>query len=282
VETDLKTNLDKLEKRQVSGVFMRQRHGQNFLIDLNIANNIVKAADLSAQDEVLEIGPGKGVLTKLIQPKVKHLTAVEIDAELADALKKLFSDKNNIEIINSDFLDFGTQSFQPFKAVSNLPYNVGTAVIQKILPLPNWNICIFMLQKEVAARLAAKAGGKDYGYFSIFTQYYADSKLLFDVSPSCFNPAPKVMSSVIKLVNKRPPEPPKDFFNLIKRCFSMRRKTILNSLISFLNDKISAPPKLQALQILQSCKIDQMQRPDKLTIEDFLNLACQTQLKIEN
>ena len=252
---------------------MRQKHGQNFLVDLNIANNIVKAADLSAQDEVLEIWPGKGVLTKLIQPKVKHLTAIEIDAELAAGLSKLFSDKNNIEIITADFLSLKAQSFELYKAVSNLPYNVGTAIIQKILPFPNWESCVFMLQKEVAARLAAKVGGKDYGYISIFTQYYADCKLLFDISPSCFNPPPKVMSSVIKLTNKRPPEPPKDFFNFIKRSFSMRRKTVLNSLTSFLNSKTVASPKNQALKILQSCKIDKMQRPDKLTIEDFLNLA---------
>jgi 16S rRNA (adenine1518-N6/adenine1519-N6)-dimethyltransferase len=249
---------------------MRQKHGQNFLTDLNIANNIVKAAELDENDEVFEIGPGKGVLTKIIQPKVKRLTAVEIDAELASNLKSRFSDKNNIEIIKSDFLNFqlSASGFQLCKFISNLPYNAGTAIIQKILPLQNWDICVFMLQKEVAARLAGNFASKDYGYISIFTRYYADCKVLFDVSPSCFRPPPKVMSSVIKLTNRRPPEPDKTLFDLVKRSFSMRRKTILNSLSAFLNIE-----KSETLKILETCMIDQMTRPDKLSLQDFIKIT---------
>jgi 16S rRNA (adenine1518-N6/adenine1519-N6)-dimethyltransferase len=274
---------------------MRQKHGQNFLIDLNAANNIVKSAELNSDDEVLEIGPGKGVLTKLIQPKVKRLTAVEIDSKLYERLQKYFAagNINNVTLINQDFMKiqtlkenaenqtadtiqkpldvFSFSVFSPFvlfKIISNLPYNVGTAIIQKILPSPNWTTAVFMLQKEVAQRLCAKAGVKNYGYISIFTQYYADCKILFDVSPSCFNPQPKVMSSVIKLANKKSSAPDKMLFALIKHIFSMRRKTILNSLSSFSNIE-----KSKTLKILEACKIDPFTRPEKLTLQDFQNIC---------
>jgi 16S rRNA (adenine1518-N6/adenine1519-N6)-dimethyltransferase len=282
---------------------MRQKHGQNFLVDLNIANNIVKAARLSKEDEVVEIGPGKGVLTKIIAPQAKRLTAVEIDAALSDRLKNHFncSGASNVEIINADFLKLQSgaayhcvhnagcdttpppdqpcgvnsrlssfDSQPPLKFISNLPYNVGTAIVQKILPQKNWSVCVFMLQKEVAHRLAAKPGGKDYGYISLFTQYYADAQILFDVSQRCFNPPPKVMSCVIKLLNKNPEMPGTNLFPFIKRAFSMRRKTILNCLSSFLNIE-----KTDAAEILNSCKINPQIRPDKMSLEDFIKLtAC--------
>ncbi|MCL2484623.1 MAG: 16S rRNA (adenine(1518)-N(6)/adenine(1519)-N(6))-dimethyltransferase [Endomicrobia bacterium] len=291
---------------------MRQKHGQNFLIDNNIANNIIKAAELTNEDNVLEIGPGKGVLTKLIQPKVKHLTAVEIDPALSQKLNYYYSfhNINNIEIITADFLklniddkkpichcgqrpaisdlqqDCGSEAAMttqkmavnstlqsslftlPFKVISNLPYNVGTAIIQKILPMPSWTQCVLMLQKEVIERLAANPDDDEYGYISLFTQYYANREILFDVSPKCFNPPPKVISSVIKLTNKNSPEPNKLLFPFIKHAFSQRRKTILNSLSSFANID-----KIKAAEILKSCSLDPMLRPEKLSLSDFVNLT---------
>lgn len=288
---------------------MRQKFGQNFLIDHNIANNIVKAAELKEQDEVLEIGPGKGILTKIIQPQVKHLTAVEIDQTLSAQLRHYFNFHNieNVNLINHDFLKLQIENSGaanknskspiiaadkavdnrsvdncsvdncpvnncslPFKVISNLPYNVGTAIIQKILPLQNWTTCVFMLQKEVIHRLAAKQGTHDYGYISIFTQYYADAEILFDVSPKCFNPPPKVTSSVIKLTNKGSKTPDPLFFELVKRSFSMRRKTILNCLTSFKNLE-----KSQANKILITCGLDPFLRPDKLSISDYLRLTAE-------
>lgn len=248
---------------------MRQKHGQNFLIDNNIADNIVKAADLNENDNVIEIGPGKGILTKLIQPQVKHLTAVEIDKRLFEMLEHYFNfhKADNIELINMDFLKYDIPSYD-LKFISNLPYNVGTAIIQKILPLPNWSECVFMLQKEVVQRLAGKQGTADYGYISIFTKYYAHAEILFDVSPKCFSPRPLVNSSVIKLINKRPQTPDPLFFQFIKHSFSMRRKTILNCISSF--KKIE---KSQANKILITCGLDPLLRPDKLSKEDFLRLT---------
>ncbi|MCA6085032.1 16S rRNA (adenine(1518)-N(6)/adenine(1519)-N(6))-dimethyltransferase RsmA [Candidatus Endomicrobiellum agilis] len=248
---------------------MRQKYGQNFLIDNNIANNIIKAANLEKHDEVLEIGSGKGVLTKIIQPQVKNLVAIEADEILSQRLNHYFSfhGAKNIKIINMDFLRYDIPNTE-LKVISNLPYNVGTAIIQKILPLKNWTIAVFMLQKEVTQRLAASPDSKAYGYISIFTSYYADCKILFDVSPRCFNPTPKVISSVMKLINKtqKPPDP--IFFDFIKHAFSMRRKTILNCLSSFKDLE-----RNKAARILDNCALDPFLRPDKLSISDFLLLT---------
>jgi len=251
---------------------MRQRYGQNFLIDGNTANNIVKAANLKKQDEVLEIGPGKGILTKIIQPQVKYITAIEIDNKLFRYLNNYATLNNikNIKIVNEDFLKYNMPSGE-FKIVSNLPYNIGTAVIQKILPLKNWNNAILTLQKEVAQRLAARPGAKNYGYISIFTSYYAECKILFDISPKCFNPPPKVASSVIKLTNKNKKQPELLFFELVKHSFSMRRKTILNCLGSFKELK-----KSRAAEIINACNLDPLLRPSNLSIPDFLSLTNET------
>jgi 16S rRNA (adenine1518-N6/adenine1519-N6)-dimethyltransferase len=243
------------------------KHGQNFLIDNNIAAKIVKAADLDLVDNVLEIGPGKGILTKLIVSSVNFLTAIEIDKILFQQLDSYFSfNKITIELINQDFLKYNIPDIKR-KFISNLPYNVGTAIIQKILPLQNWTMAVFMLQKEVIERLAAKPGDKDYGYISAFTSYYADVEVLFNVSPKCFNPSPKVTSSVIKFKNKKAETTEPVLFEFIKHAFSMKRKTILNCISSFYN-----MPKNKALSILDGCGLNAFLRPNKLSIFDFLSL----------
>lgn len=248
---------------------MRQKYGQNFLIDNNIAVKIVNAADLNSGDNVLEIGPGRGILTKLIQMTANSVTCVEIDKFLFKELNDYLSSKKitNVKSINQDFLKYDILDIK-YKFISNLPYNVGTAIIQKILPLQNWTTAVFTLQKEVVERLAAKPGVKEYGYISIFTSYYADTEILFNISPKCFNPQPKIISSVIKLKNKNPKVPKPIFFNFIKHAFSMRRKTILNCISSFCD--IS---KEEATNILKNCKLEKLIRPDRLYVSDFLNLS---------
>lgn len=251
---------------------MRQRHGQNFLIDKNIATNIVKALNLKITDNVVEIGSGKGILTKIIQPKVKFLMCIEIDSILAGGLKNYFSfyGIKNVNIINEDFLKYKLQEHEDIKFISNLPYNVGTAIIQKILPLVNWSEAVFMLQKEVVSRLAAQPCVKEYGYISIFTSYYAQRQVLFDVSSKCFKPKPKVESSVIILKNKKPVKPDLLFFEFIKHAFSMRRKTILNALASF-----KYLDKQQSASIVDNLKIPPLLRPGKLSVSDFLRLTSE-------
>jgi 16S rRNA (adenine1518-N6/adenine1519-N6)-dimethyltransferase len=136
---------------------LRQKHGQNFLIDNNIAIKIVKAAELDLTDNVLEIGHGKGILTKLIVSSINFLTAIEIDKILFQQLDSYFSFNKikNVKLVNQDFLKYDIHDIKR-KFISNLPYNVGTAIIQKILPLQNWTTAVFMLQREVIERLAAK------------------------------------------------------------------------------------------------------------------------------
>ncbi|GHT23294.1 ribosomal RNA small subunit methyltransferase A [Endomicrobiia bacterium] len=255
---------------------MRQKDGKNFLTDNNIANNIIKAANLEKYDEVLEIGPGKGILTKIIQLQVKYLTAVEKDKILSQQLNHYFSfhGARNIKIINADFLKYNIPNTE-LKIISNLPYNVGTAIIQKILPLKHWTTAVFMLQKEVTHRLVAQPGSKAYGYISIFTSYYTDCKILFDVSSRCFSPPPKIISSVIKLTNKASEPTDPVFFDFVKHAFKTRRKTILNCLSSFKNLE-----KSKAAHILNACALDPFLRPDKLSIPDFLRLIDETRKHI--
>ncbi|MFA7073956.1 MAG: 16S rRNA (adenine(1518)-N(6)/adenine(1519)-N(6))-dimethyltransferase RsmA [Endomicrobiaceae bacterium] len=246
---------------------MRQPHGQNFLIDNNIANKIVQSADIKKTDIVIEVGPGKGALTNILKKFTDNLTAVDIDRELAENMREKYKNDANITIVNRDFLKFELPE-KPFKIVANLPYNVGTAILQKFLPCKNFVSAVIMLQKDVVVRLASGPGTKDYGYISLFRQYYADAEMLFDVPPGCFNPKPQVMSSVIRFANKKPREPDNLLFPVIKHCFSMRRKTILNGLSSFLKKD-----KSSAAGILESVEIDSFSRPDKLALDDYLKIC---------
>ena len=246
---------------------MRQPHGQNFLIDNNIAHRIVESAGIQKTDTVIEIGPGKAALTDILKDYTDNLIAVDIDSRLAQILQAKYNDNKNITIINKDFLKFDLPDTK-FKIVANLPYNVGTAIVQKLLPNKNFVSGEIMLQKDVITRLVSNEGTKDYGYISLFRQYYSDAEFLFDVPPGCFNPKPQVMSSVAKLINKFPQEPNTKLFPLIKHCFTMRRKTILNCLSTFL--KID---KTQTAKILTDNNIDIMLRPDKLILLQYVNLS---------
>lgn len=242
---------------------MRQPHGQNFLIDKNMARRIVESAEISKQDFVIEIGPGKAALTDILKDFTDNLTAVDIDTDLANALQIKYKDNKNITVINKDFLKYELPN-KPFKIVANLPYNVGTAIVQKFLPNKNFVSAVIMLQKDVVTRLLSNEGTKDYGYISLFRQYYCEGEFLFDVPPGCFSPKPQVMSAVAKFTNKFPQEPDTKLFPLIKHCFTMRRKTMLNCLSTFL--KID---KEQTAKILNECNIDVMIRPDKMKLEQF-------------
>ena len=245
----------------------RQPHGQNFLIDNNIARNIVAAANIIKSDNIIEVGPGKGILTNILKYLTDSLTLVEIDSALAKRLAEIFTGDATVKVENIDALNYIFPS-TPYKIVSNLPYNVGTAIVQHFLPDSNWTTAVIMLQKEVALRLCAAKGNKDYSFISVFCQYYANTEILFDVSPNCFNPKPKVMSTVIRLTNKTPQTPNELFFKFVKHSFSMRRKTILNCLSSF--KELGKP---EALQILITLNLDPLLRPDKLTISDYIALV---------
>ena len=247
---------------------MRQKFGQNFLYDKNIARKIVAAADLNPSDSVLEIGPGKGVLTELISEKAKELIAVELDGALAGKLKERFASVPNIKIENQDFMDFSFPEKKHFKIIANLPYYIATAIIQKFLPARGWERAVVMVQKEVGQRITAKPRSKIYGALSLFCQYFAEAEVLFTVPPSCFSPAPKVDSVVISLTNLFRPKPDKLLFSVISLAFQQRRKIILNSLSHGLDVS-----KSRLTEAFERAGIDSSLRPEYLSLDDFKGLT---------
>lgn len=218
--------------------------GQNFLHDYNIVEKIVLSADISKDDCVVEVGPGLGVMTPYLAEKAGKVVAVEIDRKLIPVLERLKDDYDNIEIINEDVLrvDLNKNIVDKYcnesnvKVVANLPYYITTPIIMKFLEenVRNLESMTFLVQKEVAERICAKPGGKEYGMLTVAVNYFAYPKILFKVSPSVFIPKPNVDSSVIRLdIRKERPYYLKDqdyFFKVLKAAFGQRRKTLANSL----------------------------------------------------
>lgn len=247
---------------------MRQPFGQNFLVDQNIAHKIVAAADLRPDDTVIEIGPGKGVLTTLIAPLVKSLTAVEIDRDLAPALQQKFKDLPHVRVVNEDFLKYAMPpAAGPLKYISNLPYNVSTAIIEKILPGRDWSSAVFMVQKEVGERIAAVPSTGEYGSFTVFCRYYCRVETVTKVPPGCFAPPPKVDSVVLKLTNLLPKPIAPGFFDFVRAAFGQRRKTIHNSLANNLNLS-----KETVGIALATAGIDPRSRPETISLERYQTL----------
>lgn len=246
---------------------MRQPRGQNFLVEKNIARKIVAAADISPADKILEIGPGKGVLTALIAPLAGEFRAVEVDRQLFESLNTSGRFPNT-KFVLADFLEYPFASdLGPLKIVANLPYNVSTAIIEKFLPENNWTIAVVMVQKEVGERLTASPGTKEYGSLTIFCRHYAGIVKLFSVGPGCFFPKPKVDSVVLKLVNHFSPRLSQEFTRFVRAAFSQRRKTALNAISSSLDI-----PKSAASRAFEQCGICPNLRPENMNIDQFFRL----------
>ena len=265
----------------------QKKFGQNFLIDSNILEHIVDAADVTEDDCVLEIGPGIGTMTQYLCERAREVVAVEIDKNLIPILADTLSSYQNVTVINEDILKVDINKIaqeknqgRPIKVVANLPYYITTPIIMALfeqhVPLANVTV---MVQKEVAQRICAPAGKGDYGAFSVFCQYYAEPELLFDVPPSCFIPQPKVTSSVLKLTMRAAPpcEIPDEklFFRVVKASFAQRRKTLLNALSSGLSqfDK----PALAA--VIEDCGFAPTVRGETLDIPGFA-AVCRELLKL--
>ena len=202
--------------------------GQNFLVDDNITRKIVNSLSISKSDYVIEIGPGKGALTKLLSMSAANVAAIEKDDELYNSLKRQFSECSNVEIINQDFLKYKFPYLnRPSKVVGNIPYNLTSEIISKLVDeRSKIDFAVLMVQNEVAERLSAAVGTKDYGSISIRLQLVAEVKRLFFVSPNCFHPKPKVNSRVIKINfrNREYFEHEDNFIRFVKKAFGMRRK----------------------------------------------------------
>ena len=213
--------------------------GQHFLKDQNIVDKLVRYINPSQNDEIIEIGPGEGIMTKSIIKKVRKMILIEKDIDLIENLKNNFSEYNS-SIINIDFLKYNLDGLnKPMRIIGNLPYNISTEVIFKMC---NCNKVIdmhFMLQKEVVDRIVAESNSKIYGRLSIMAQAYFNVKKLFDISENVFSPRPKVKSSFVRLFRRQYPFYDKVheniFYDIVKSAFEGRRKMIKTSLKSFLN-----------------------------------------------
>ncbi len=255
--------------------------GQNFLIDQNILDNIVDGANVSEGDCIIEVGPGIGSLTQNIAERADSVLAVEIDKTLIPILKETLGAYPNVEVINEDVLKLDLHKLieekfpgRTVKVIANLPYYVTTPIIMKFLEekVPVKSLTI-MIQKEVADRMQAGPGTKDYGALSIAVQYYSNPKILLKVPPSVFIPQPKVESTVIRLDILDTPKVSVEredlFFSLVKDAFGKRRKTLLNAL-STGDLKLE---KSLLREVLAASTIDENRRGETLTIEEYGVLA---------
>ena len=207
---------------------MPQKLGQHFLRDANILARIAASACPAPVGTLLEIGPGRGALTAHLLPLCERLVAIEIDHDLIPPLRIRFP---ALEVVEADVLSVNLQDFGATVVVGNLPYYITSPIIERVLELQGLSSAVFLIQREVGERVAAKHGKRDYGYLSAITQLIADVELLFTVPPQAFAPPPKVESAVIRLTPK--PTRPADF-ETVKRflslCFQHKRKTLRNNL----------------------------------------------------
>ena len=254
---------------------MSKKLGQNFLIKRGIVDEIVKAADLQEGEPVLEIGPGIGTLTQGLAQSGANVTAIELDTRLLEVLDTTLAQYSNVTIVHGDVLKLDVPSImnnEPFKVVANLPYYITTPIIMSLLEsrLPIERLVV-MVQKEVALRMVAKPGTKDYGALSVAVQYYTKPDIVLDVPPKSFLPAPAVTSSVIRCVLRD--EPPVDvvdeklFFRVVKAGFAQRRKTFANTM------KTTGLSKDRIEELLTKANIDGQRRGETFTLQEFADVA---------
>jgi len=260
----------------------QKKFGQNFLIDTHVLDKIIRAAEITKDDFVVEIGPGIGTLTQYLCENAREVVAIEIDKMLIPILKETLSEYSNVTVINEDVLKVDLNALvqekndgKPIKVVANLPYYITTPIIMTLferhIPLDNITV---MVQKEVADRMQAGPGSKDYGALSLAVQYYAEPYIAAYVPPNCFMPRPNVGSAVIRLtLHKEPAIQVKDealMFRLIRASFNQRRKTLINGLknsseLSFTKEELQDALKAEGLS--------ENIRGEALTLEQFAGLA---------
>ena len=262
--------------------FFQKKFGQNFLIDNNILENIIKTAEINKDDFVVEIGPGIGSMTQYLAEAAREVYAVEIDKALIPILEDTLSEYNNVSVINQDILKVDLRALaieknngRPIKIVANLPYYITTPIIMGVFEskVPVDSITI-MVQREVAQRMQVGPGTKEYGALSLAVQFYAKPEIAMYVPPTCFMPQPKVGSAVIKLVrHEKVPVEVQDerfMFSLIRASFNQRRKTLVNGLQ---NAKELNLKKEDILIALEKMNLSPTIRGEALTLEQFALLS---------
>lgn len=249
--------------------------GQNFLTDKKVVDDIIEGSKINSDDHVIEIGPGSGALTKELLKAAGHVTSIEIDKELIPILTEEFRGNDRFTLINEDVLDIDLKELtqgKKVKIVANLPYYVTTPILLKLLTEDfDYESITVMIQKEVAERICSGPGGKEYGALSLLVQYHTEPEVIRNVGPESFMPRPKVDSTVIrleKLEEKRVKPIDEDFFfKVIRQAFSMRRKTLLNTL------KPMVENKELLTGIFEKAGIDPGRRAETLSIEEFRILS---------
>lgn len=253
----------------------KKRLGQHFL-QPEWVHKLVAAIAPTPEDRFLEVGPGPGALTLRLAPLVSHLTAIEVDVEMVQALAPKLPP--NVDLIEADFLDVDLARFvsqAPVRVVGNLPYNVSSPILFRLVEgyrqFGKMRDATLMLQREVAERLVAGPGTKDYGVLSIFIQRHADARIVLTLPPGAFRPAPKVHSAVVRLTFRPPKVAVRDeavFVAMVRSMFTLRRKTLGNALKPFAETKGLLPA-----QALGAAGIDPMRRPETLQLEELSRLA---------
>ena len=271
-----------IEILQKYNITFQKKFGQNFLVDKNILEKIVDAAQITEKDCVLEIGPGIGTMTQYLAERAGNVIAVEIDKNLIPVLQDTLSSYNNVTILNQDILKTDITHIietynngNPIKVVANLPYYITTPIIMALFEshVALKSITI-MIQKEVADRIQAQAGTKDYGALSLAVQYYAKPEVIVKVPAACFMPRPNVDSSVIRLTKyETPPVKAQDenyLFTVIRASFNQRRKTLVNGLSNAGSVGVS---KEKIAEVLTQMELSLTVRGETLTLEQFTELS---------
>lgn len=265
------------------GLYPKKRWGQNFLIDRNILGNIAQSSGGSPDLYMIEIGPGMGALTQRLAECSQGVLAIDIDASLEGPLREVLSPFDNVRLYFADVLEvdleselirqFDLDTVSAYVVCANIPYNITTPIIFKLLEkCPHMKSATLMMQKEVADRILASPGNKDYGLLTLMTRYYADVRPVMKVSRNCFYPRPEVDSSVIQFIPLGEPRvkvsDEQTFKSFLKRAFQMRRKTILNCCTQFFGlEKSDAQARLNQINI------ESNRRPEELSLEVFAELV---------
>ena len=256
----------------------QKRFGQNFLIDGHVIVKIIRAAEITKDDVVLEIGPGIGTMTQYLAEAAGEVFAVEIDKNLLPILAETLAEYDNVTVVNEDILKVDIAALtggRPVKVVANLPYYITTPIIMGLFEnhIPATSITV-MVQKEVAERMQAGPGGKDYGALSLAVQYYAEPYIVANVPPNCFMPRPNVGSAVIRLTRHTEPKivvkDEKFMFKLIRASFNQRRKTLQNGINNSAELSISKDAVVEALRKMG---LSESIRGEALTLAQFAELS---------
>jgi 16S rRNA (adenine1518-N6/adenine1519-N6)-dimethyltransferase len=256
--------------------FAKKSFGQNFLVDPKYIRKIVDAAQLTSDDTVVEIGPGRGALTGQLIEKARQVIAIELDTDLAPMLEEEYREHSNFELVNSDILKLDLSRFAAdtkLKVVANLPYYISTAVLQHLIANRQYlSNMVLMFQREVVDRIVAEPGNSERGYLTVLVEAFLITTRLFDVPPAAFRPAPKVWSSVVGMI-PREVDPllsgrETQFERMVSAAFRQKRKTILNNLKAAAKELNILSP----IELLNTSEISPERRAETFTLEEWTRL----------